>query len=797
MNTMTRRLAVLLLAAAAILLTGCSSPEAKVESYSKRGHALLEKGDLVKARLEFMNALQINPSAVPALYGLGVVAARHRDWQAAYHSFSKVVELDPRHLQALVEVGRLQVASGQLDKALQTSDAALGVDGANPDVLALRAAILLKLNEPQQAVALANRSLAASPRHVDALVVLAMERIQAGDAERAVAFLDRGLEANERNVSLQMLKVQALENLAQPQRSEQVLRRLVALFPGNMEYRYLLAGFHANHRQFDQAEAEHRSIVKLAKNSTASVVELVRFLAATRGVQAAASELETVIRAQPDAHELKLALAPLRMQQRQEQAAIALWQQVIADAGGKPAGIRARGALAAHHLARREKDAARPLIEQMLAADGRDEEGLLLRAGIAIDERRLDDAVMDLRSILRDAPESPRAQLMLARAHDLQGLRELATQHYANAARMGRYAPQFAMPYAVNLVNTGRPRQVEPVLRELLRAHPGHLPALRLLAQSHLRAGDLVAAQAVADEAARSEAGAATASQIQGAVQAARRDFSGSIAAYRKAYELAPGDAQAMLSVVRSYVIANRQREALSFLDSVLAAAPGNAPARVLRGQLLAQGGRTDAGLQVLYEAIEREAEGPMAYHALVAVLIGTGKAGEALAVVDRGLRAHAGDFSLRLSRAGLLETLGKPEEAIAAYEQLVAERPNAVIAANNLAALLADHRKDPASVRRAYELAQRFRSSEIPHLKDTAGWTAHLAGKTREAADLLKGAAGGAPDLAVVHYHYGMNQLALNNTKAAREALQRSVELAKASPFAQVGEARKALQGL
>jgi cellulose synthase operon protein C len=149
------------------------------------------------------------------------------------------------------------------------------------------------------------------------------------------------------------------------------------------------------------------------------------------------------------------------------------------------------------------------------------------------------------------------------------------------------------------------------------------------------------------------------------------------------------------------------------------------------------------------------------------------------------------------MSRASILELQGKPDEAIAAYEALLAERPNAVVVANNLASMLADNRKDPASIKRAYELAQRFRSSDIPQLKDTVGWTAHLAGKTREASEFLKSASTQAPNLAVAHYHYGMNQLALSNTKDAKVALQRSVELSKTSPFPQVEDARRALQGL
>jgi hypothetical protein len=41
------------------------------------------------------------------------------------------------------------------------------------------------------------------------------------------------------------------------------------------------------------------------------------------------------------------------------------------------------------------------------------------------------------------------------------------------------------------------------------------------------------------------------------------------------------------------------------------------------------------------------------------------------------------------------------------------------------------------------------------------------------------------------------MSQLALNNKKTAREALERAVELAKNTPFAQAEDARRTLQGL
>lgn len=793
--TAAGRLLAPLVLVAACMLAACSTPEGKVESFTKRGEALMAKGDLVKARLEFQNALQVNPTAVAALFGLAQVAERQRDWRASYELLTKVVELRPDHVGALVRIGKLQLAAGQPDKAVATGNAAHALQPGAADVLALRAAVALKL-DPRAAVALATQALAADPRHVDALVVLATERNHAGDGEAAIAFLDRGLAAHPRNVALHMLKVQALEKLRRPDRAEEVLHQLVKLFPGDTQYRLLLASFHVAHGRLDRAEAEYRAVTAASGKATAPQLQLVAFLEHAKGLDAAVAELESFSRAQPRAAELKLALAALRLRQDRPPAAIALWNEVIAG-DDAAAGIRARGSMASWLIGRGETQAARALIAQMLEKDARDEQALFLRAGIAIDERKLEDAVADLRTVLRDTPDSARAHLVLAHAHELQGLRDLASQHHASAAQAGRFAPTYALPYAAHLVRTGRPQQAEGVLREALRAAPGHTATLKLLAEAYLRLGDVAAAQSVADQLGATPQGSLAATRIQAEVRMARREYVRGIESFKHAYALAPADPQALPAVVRGYLLAGKPKDALAFLQPLLAASPGSVPLRVLHGQVLALAGQPAAALAELQAALGLDPAHRAPHQALVALHVGSRDFDAALAAAEAGVKALPGDFGLRVTRATALGLAGRAEEAIAAYETMLAERPNAVIVANNLAALLADHRKDAASLRRAYDIAQRFRGTDIPHLKDTLGWTTHLAGKHQEAATPLREAAAAAPDLPAVQYHYGMNQLVLNNLPAAKAALGRSVELAKATPFAQAGDARRALQGL
>ena len=77
------------------LLAACGGPEEKKAKFYSRAQELLEKGDLVKARLEVKNALQIDPKFAEAYSLLGQIEMKDGDLRAAFGAFSKAVELKP------------------------------------------------------------------------------------------------------------------------------------------------------------------------------------------------------------------------------------------------------------------------------------------------------------------------------------------------------------------------------------------------------------------------------------------------------------------------------------------------------------------------------------------------------------------------------------------------------------------------------------------------------------------------------------------------------------------------------
>ena len=69
-----------------------------------------------------------------------------------------------------------------------------------------------------------------------------------------------------------------------------------------------------------------------------------------------------------------------------------------------------------------------------------------------------------------------------------------------------------------------------------------------------------------------------------------------------------------------------------------------------------------------------------------------------------------------------MLVIQGKFDEAIALYEALLKERPEADVLINNLASLLSENRQDKESLRRAYEMALPAEEQRIAAVQGHGG---------------------------------------------------------------------------
>jgi predicted Zn-dependent protease len=484
-------------------LAGCSSATDKANEFYRKGMALFEQGgkeDLIQADRAFRNALEIKKTLTPAIYGLALVAEKQGRLRESFSYLNQVVEQDPNHLEAQVKLGKMLLAAGQLESALEFSNKAQAINAENPGVQLLRAGVLLKQGDRPGAIGIAGKLLAGNAGNADALMFLAGERMDAGDFAKAVEYADRALAVKDDLVQALIVKAQALENQSKPGAAEEAMRRLVSLQPENAAFRNALVQLLVRHGRQDAAEAELRAKAERNPGDAQAKLEVVRFVQATRGLRAGLDELQAYVRKEPGNNELKFALAGLFLSQNEKASTEALLRSIMAEAGDSQDGIKARGLLAALLLDNGDRKSALALVDRILEKDRRNEQALIIKASLLLEEGRVDQAITDLRSILHETPDSARALMLLGKAHEMQGALELAEDHYSRAYQAGRLEPSYGLGYAEFLMRHGQSARAEKMLVEMIKPNPDSLPALRLLAQARSNQGNWPGAREVMDE---------------------------------------------------------------------------------------------------------------------------------------------------------------------------------------------------------------------------------------------------------------------------------------------------------
>ncbi len=778
-----------------VIVSGCSSPEEKAEKYYQKGMELLDK-DPDKAKLEFQNALQLKKSMPKAMYALGLIAERKGDFKATYGLMNEVIEKDPKNVDALVKTGQILLAAGKIDLALDRSNKALEVDKNNVSALNLRAAIQLKLNDTKGALEYANLALSKDPNNQDAYILLATERLSAKDNIKALEYLDKAVSKDEKNLAVQLIRIKVLEDLSKVAEADQSFQKMIKLFPDKAIARKSYAQFLLKYNRQPEAEQQIRAIVEISPELQ-SKLDVVRFVIATKGPEAGRLELENYVKKEPENYELAFALVNLYQVQKMPQLEAKLLDQIKQKAGDTADGYKAQSMIAYKLIQAGKKEEASKLLNAILDADKSNGQALTLRAGLALEAKNYDAAIIDLRTVTRDSPTAYNALIMLASAHENSGSPELAEEHYLKAFETSKFSPTYGIPYAQFLMRRKQPDRAEKVFEDMLATNPDNAVVVGSLARAKIARGDYAGAQALADKAKKLNENNPLADQIQGAISTGQNDLDSALNSFKRAHEAAPNETQPIVAIVRTYMRSGKTKEAIAFIDTVLKDNPNNADAQLIKGQILLGAGNMQGAQQVFSNVILANPKNPAGYQQLALAQQRGNQPAEAEKTIQNGLTAIPKDFGLMLTQAGLYEAANRMEDAIKVYEDLLKERPGVEIVNNNLASLLLDYRSDQASFTRAHTLAKDLKNSTTPQFLDTFGWASYKIGEFGAAEKALKSAVEKSPEIAVFQYHLAKIYIARNDTASAKQALQKSIKLAENQQFPQKDDAIALLKTL
>jgi tetratricopeptide (TPR) repeat protein len=167
----------------------------------------------------------LDPVSLNARHNLGVVHYFARRYDDAITRFRETLDLDPGFGAAHVMLGRVYVAKGLPERAIDELERAKGLMGARPDVITPMAYVLARAGRRSEALATLDQlQRIATPRDPSPFRI-AYVYIGLGDTDRAFEWLQKAIEA--RDWQMGMLNVEpAFDVLRSDQRFATLVERV-------------------------------------------------------------------------------------------------------------------------------------------------------------------------------------------------------------------------------------------------------------------------------------------------------------------------------------------------------------------------------------------------------------------------------------------------------------------------------------------------------------------------------------------------------------------------------------------
>jgi tetratricopeptide (TPR) repeat protein len=776
-------------------LVACGGAQARKSGYMAKGREYLTAQNYEKARLEFRNALQLDPNDAEASYLSGQVAERLGNIREAAQMYQAAIQVNGKHLGARANLAKIYVFGGFPDKAMALIEPGLAFAPNDADLLVARAAARERLGDKPGARADAEKAVRIAPKNENAVALMASILGQDGETVQAIDLVGRAVQAPGATADLRLVLAQMYMDAGRRAEGVQELQRVIAIEPKKLVHRYQLAQALLLEKNVDGAEAALRAAVAEAPDSAEPKLALATLLASYRSYEVAEAELRRMSAASPHDYQLRLGLGQFYASRGKANEANAVYRQIIKDDGAGPSGLTARNRLASAYLASNQLNAAAALVDEILKENPRDADALFTRAELALALGKSDAAITDLRAVQRDQPNSMPVQRELARAY-LQNDDPTLAEETLRAAVQNRPADASArLDLAQLLARMGRADESLPILEKLAADEPTNLAALRALFDVQMARKDFGGARRSAGlvQAARPELAAGN--YMNGLVEQADGNLDAARASFERAVAMSPEAIEPVSALARLDLSQQHPGQAIDRVDRFVARFPKNATARNLKGEILASLKRTSEALDSFSEAIALAPNWNMPYRNRAATELAAGANNDALKTLQNGIKASNDDAELATDLARVYERSGRTDDAIAQYEALLLRKPDSITAANNLAMLLVTYRKDRASLDRARQLAARLSNSKNPALVDTWGWVLYKRGEYADAIRALQEAVDESSHSPPLLYHLAMAQLKTGDRDVARSTLEEA--LRSGTPFSGSDEAKQVLTEL
>lgn len=620
--------------------------------------------------MDFRAAADIDKKSVEAHWGLARAFENLGQFNDAILELRQIGELAPDNLEAKTKLGNYYLL-GQPPQINETEKILADVFKRDPNFIEgyiLKASLLFAQKKPETDIlSVLNKAVALNPNRAETYTALARYLVKINKTADAEQAINKSIAVNPNAAAGYLEYGRFLNFVNRGAEAEAQFKKAVEVEPANVEARQAVAEFYLAARKFEQAEQAYKQLVEAQENSPESRLELANFYVAAKREPEAVETLQTIIEE-------------------------------------KPSYARARYRLGEIYLERKDYDKVLEQTDELLKSNDDDTEALMLRARVNLQKNKTDEAVKDLQDVLKKQPSQRDALFFMTQAQLALGQTDQARAFIGD---LEKYHPKFLKTKLLKIQLSFANTEPENALRganELLDALKVAYPAAQTEAQN------------LEDLRVRALTARGLANLELGKTAEARIDL-------QTVQTFSPNSPGAMINLAKVAVAENNQTEAGNLYERALAADANNFDALSGLINVLTRRNQFDEARRKINQLIEANQSQdilPALYYLDANVYTAQNDAESAESALKKAIELDENYLPAYSSYAALLVGRSQVDEAVAQYQKIVEKKPSA--ATYTIIGMLEESRGNGAEAEKNYRRALQI-TPNAPIAANNLAW--------------------------------------------------------------------------
>jgi len=724
-------------------------------------------------------------------YAKAMEYIQNDDSKSAAIELRNAIQLDPKFADARYQLALIHMQNGDMREAFGQLKRTADLDPSNLDAQIKVTQFLILAKNTEEGRKYAEQILQTDPTNADGLVALANIELLDGNYEAALAALDKvpgDMAETDQIYNLRGRIHLAMKDL---EKAEAMLVKALDTGPGNLgNYQTLIMLYQQQKRLDDAGSIIQKAVAAFPEIPQVYLLQANYYNMAGNEKMAGEAALKA-LELEPTNESLYLMIAGFY----KKQGEFAKAADFLKDAQEKlPDSTAIKAALADYYFELRQFDKARNTIDAILATNPAHGGATFVNAKLLLKDNKVKEAIDLLTSLTTNYPKWADPFYFLSLAHLRLGEQELAGKAIGEALQLVPADTRFHTLQAQIYLLQGDATGAEREAATALQIQPRNFAAAKLLSQALLqekqyekaiRLISQIREQVPTDKDLLGNLGLAHMGMKQ--MEEAKQDF-------RLLLEIDPGNTKALV-LLTNLTAQGDIKNAIDIVQKQIIRAPESDGHYLLLGELYLRDKQPEMAIEALAKAQSLAPDNPQPYIIRARLMHSLGRTDEAVGEFQQLLEKQPDSVPGRMGIATLYEAQNKFAEAREEYRKVLEKTPDQAVAANNLAYLtVQEENGDLGEALRLAMLAKQAMPDD-PHIADTLGLVHYKRDAYGLAIFQFQQALVNRPEDPIINYHLALAQFANNDKEEARLSVEKA--LASKTAFAEREEAEKLLQNI